>query len=89
MDCIPCEKCRLWGKIQIAGNGSFCSFLGIGTALKIIFSSELAIQNKLQIKRWEIVSLFNTFGRLTETVSSLEKFGQFSLPEMCRCLAEK
>ena len=63
--------------------------LGIGTALKIIFSSELVVKNALQIKRWEIVSLLNTFGRLTETVSSLEKFGQFSFPEMCRCLTGK
>ncbi len=29
MDCVTCEKCRLWGKIQISG---------IGTALKILFS---------------------------------------------------
>ena len=29
MDCVPCEKCRLWGKIQTGG---------IGTALKILFS---------------------------------------------------
>jgi len=29
MDCVGCEKCRLWGKLQITG---------IATALKIIFS---------------------------------------------------
>ena len=29
MDCVECQKCRLWGKIQTQG---------IGTALKIIFS---------------------------------------------------
>jgi len=29
MDCIGCEKCRLWGKLQV---------LGLGTALKILFS---------------------------------------------------
>eukprot|EP00897_Mesotaenium_endlicherianum_P003124 jgi/Mesen1/283/ME1155523C09450 len=29
MDCVGCEKCRLWGKLQI---------LGLGTALKILFS---------------------------------------------------
>ncbi len=29
MDCVSCEKCRLWGKIQITG---------LGTALKVIFS---------------------------------------------------
>ncbi|GAB2257521.1 hypothetical protein Droror1_Dr00023580 [Drosera rotundifolia] len=30
MDCVGCEKCRLWGKLQI---------LGLGTALKILFSA--------------------------------------------------
>lgn len=29
MDCVGCEKCRLWGKLQV---------LGMGTALKILFS---------------------------------------------------
>ena len=29
MDCVGCEKCRLWGKLQV---------IGIGTALKILFS---------------------------------------------------
>lgn len=31
MDCIGCEKCKLWGKLQIQG---------IGTALKILFSGK-------------------------------------------------
>jgi hypothetical protein len=29
MDCVSCEKCRLWGKLQT---------MGLGTALKILFS---------------------------------------------------
>lgn len=28
MDCVGCDKCRLWGKIQTSG---------VGTALKILF----------------------------------------------------
>ncbi|KAL0055639.1 hypothetical protein WJX82_002716 [Trebouxia sp. C0006] len=31
MDCVGCEKCKLWGKLQI---------LGIATSLKILFSQE-------------------------------------------------
>lgn len=31
MDCVGCEKCRLWGKLQV---------LGLGTALKILFSDD-------------------------------------------------
>lgn len=29
MDCVGCDKCRLWGKVQVTG---------IGTALKILFA---------------------------------------------------
>lgn len=29
MDCVECEKCKVYGKMQIAG---------VGTALKILFS---------------------------------------------------
>lgn len=28
MDCVGCDKCRLWGKLQVSG---------FGTALKILF----------------------------------------------------
>ena len=28
MDCVGCDKCRLWGKIQTTG---------LGTALKVLF----------------------------------------------------
>jgi ERO1-like protein alpha len=31
MDCVGCEKCKLWGKLQL---------LGIATSLKILFSTE-------------------------------------------------
>jgi len=31
MDCVACEKCRLWGKLQVTG---------LGTALKILFATE-------------------------------------------------
>lgn len=29
MDCVSCDKCKLWGKLQITG---------LGTALKILFA---------------------------------------------------
>ena len=32
MDCVSCERCRLWGKVQI---------YGVGTALKILTSSDV------------------------------------------------
>lgn len=65
MDCVGCDKCKLWGKLQVQG---------LGTALKILFSNkartngydELSTtvnKHTLQLERSEIVALFNAFGR--------------------------
>lgn len=61
MDCVGCDKCKLWGKLQING---------IGTALKILFSGKFdgltplsPAKKNFQLQRGEIVALFNSFGR--------------------------
>lgn len=69
MDCVGCDKCRLWGKLQTQG---------MGTALKILFSGNFEYnlqenthmlvdknggQIKFKLTRTEIVALFNAFGR--------------------------
>jgi len=66
MDCVGCEKCKVWGKLQTQG---------LGTALKILFSGpfyqtdptafDLASMKRMrfQLTRNEIVALFNAFGR--------------------------
>ena len=68
MDCVGCDKCRLWGKLQTQG---------MGTALKILFAGRLeqdeATSNfymvsdtkrqPFKLRRTEIVSLMNAFGR--------------------------
>ena len=64
MDCVGCQKCRLWGKLQTQG---------IGTALKILFSDIHTIED-LKLQRSEIVSLWQAFGRIS---SSLVKLAQF------------
>ena len=61
MDCVGCDKCRLWGKLQT---------LALGTSLKILFSgSTSGLDTKLdanfQLTRAEIVALFNGFARYT------------------------
>jgi ERO1-like protein beta len=72
MDCVGCEKCRLWGKIQITG---------IGTALKILFASESPKRwENLNFRRSEIVALFNTLGRLSESVSAVQRFRECYQP---------
>lgn len=72
MDCVGCDKCRLWGKLQTQG---------LGTALKILFS-EKEIQNLpenspskgFQLTRQEIVALVNAFGRLSTSIKELQNF---------------
>ncbi|CAL5013577.1 unnamed protein product [Urochloa decumbens] len=61
MDCVGCEKCRLWGKLQV---------LGLGTALKILFSvnGDNHLNQPLQLHRNEVIALFNLLNRLSESV---------------------
>ncbi|KAK7104719.1 hypothetical protein V1264_019389 [Littorina saxatilis] len=74
MDCVGCDKCKLWGKLQV---------LGMGTALKILFSgSSMGLASTVsadfkadfQLTRTEIVALFNAFGRLSSSIYALENF---------------
>ncbi|CAG9857359.1 unnamed protein product [Phyllotreta striolata] len=78
MDCVGCDKCRLWGKLQTNG---------LGTALKILFSGKFdrLIDNRsldslnkkeFQLQRSEIVSLINAFGRLSNSIYKLDDFRQ-------------
>lgn len=78
MDCVGCDKCRLWGKLQTQG---------LGTALKILFSGKyddigdrksinLHNKKKFQLQRNEIVSLFNAFGRLSTSIYKIDDFRQ-------------
>ncbi|XP_065183717.1 ero1-like protein isoform X2 [Sycon ciliatum] len=66
MDCVGCQRCRLWGKLQVQG---------LGTAMKILFNGEQyssGLGGALQ--RTEIVALFNTLGRLADSINSLKVF---------------
>ncbi|CAK1552601.1 unnamed protein product [Leptosia nina] len=78
MDCVGCDKCKLWGKLQTQG---------LGTALKILFSGKWNVeedpeQGKLplrhkshkRLQRTEIVALFNAFARLSNSIRELENF---------------
>ncbi|KAJ3120684.1 endoplasmic oxidoreductin-1 [Nowakowskiella sp. JEL0407] len=64
MDCVGCEKCRLWGKLQVTG---------LGTALKVLFSySESTVDYRLT--RNELVAIFNAFFRLSESIAAVDEF---------------
>jgi ERO1-like protein alpha len=84
MDCVNCDKCRLWGKLQVTG---------LGTALKILFSGEFdqprleglpQARRDLKLTRNEIVALFNAFGRISTSVMQLETFREMIKREEAR-----
>merc|ERR1712147_221820 len=61
MDCVSCEKCRLWGKLQV---------LGLGTALKILLM-EGDVLGYGVLQRNEVVALINTLAQLAKSVDSI------------------
>lgn len=64
MDCVGCDKCRLWGKLQTAG---------YGTALKVLFEFDNEGETP-DLKRTELVALFNTYARLSNSMNALREF---------------
>ncbi|EKM80705.1 hypothetical protein AGABI1DRAFT_112451 [Agaricus bisporus var. burnettii JB137-S8] len=69
MDCVGCDKCRLWGKIQTTG---------LATALKILFElDENALNprtNRDFLHRAEMIALFNTLFRFSESIRAVDDF---------------
>ena len=63
MDCVGCDKCRLWGKLQTAG---------YGTALKVLFDFDEG--SEISLKRKELVSLINTLARVSHSLDALASF---------------
>ncbi|EAQ93475.1 hypothetical protein CHGG_01710 [Chaetomium globosum CBS 148.51] len=66
MDCVGCDKCRLWGKLQT---------VGYGTALKVLFEFDNNDAPAVPIlKRTELVALFNTYARLSSSMTAIQEF---------------
>lgn len=67
MDCVGCDKCRLWGKLQTAG---------YGTALKVLleFDEEMEKGKTPQLRRTELVALVNTLDRISSSLTAIGKF---------------
>jgi len=69
MDCVGCDKCRLWGKIQTTG---------LGTAMKVLFElDEKNLDPRLNanlLQRSEVVALINTLHRFSESLHAVEVF---------------
>ncbi|KAK5992456.1 Endoplasmic reticulum oxidoreductin-1 [Cladobotryum mycophilum] len=67
MDCVGCDKCRLWGKVQTNG---------YGTALKVLFEFGNNSGDIPVLSRTEVVALFNTYARLGESLKAIGKFNR-------------
>lgn len=66
MDCVGCDKCRLWGKLQTAG---------YGTALKVLFEfDEKDSSQDPPLRRTELVALLNTMDRLSHSLIAIKEF---------------
>lgn len=67
MDCVGCDKCRLWGKLQV---------MGLGTALKLLFEYEdgVSADSDFHLTRPELIAFINTLNRLSESLDAVEKF---------------
>jgi hypothetical protein len=66
MDCIGCDKCRLWGKVQTAGYGA---------ALKVLFEfDETKNGENPHLRRTELVALMNTFDRISKSLAATRSF---------------
>jgi ERO1-like protein beta len=67
MDCVGCDKCRLWGKLQTNG---------FGTALKVLFEfgNDQEGQEKPLLRRTELVALINTLDKISSALKALEYF---------------
>ncbi|KAJ5675109.1 Endoplasmic reticulum oxidoreductin-1 [Penicillium maclennaniae] len=66
MDCVGCDKCRLWGKVQVNG---------YGTALKVLFEyDETKNGENPPMRRTELVALINTLGRISHSLAAARSF---------------
>lgn len=62
MDCVSCEKCRVWGKLEI---------LGLGTAIKILLTPEKEMHELPLhhfLSRQEVVALINTLNQFAKSI---------------------
>ena len=75
MDCVGCDKCRLWGKVQTNG---------FGTALKVLFEfgNGHAGQEKPLLRRTELVALINTLDKISSALKAIEHFRDMVAAEM-------
>jgi len=62
MQCVGCDRCKLWGTLQT---------LGVGTALRILFHDP---GRSIHLTRQEAVALVNTLERVTSSLVFAQEF---------------
>jgi ERO1-like protein alpha len=67
MDCVACEKCRMWAKLEM---------LGLATALKIVLGDESHVHG---LQRNEIIALINSFKQHSQSIADLRRFEEAEL----------
>ncbi|CDK28941.1 unnamed protein product [Kuraishia capsulata CBS 1993] len=75
MDCVHCDRCRLWGKVQTTG---------YGTAMKILFELDGADNSSFTLQKTELIALINTFDRLSKSISAVGRFQDLYSTEIVR-----
>lgn len=67
MDCVGCDKCRLWGKLQTNG---------FGTALKVLFEfgDDDTTKPAPSLRRTELVALINTLEKISHALKAVGEF---------------
>ncbi|KAF1795559.1 protein of unknown function DUF4243 [Phytophthora cactorum] len=70
MDCVTCEKCRLWGKLQT---------MGLGTAIKILLAEDASAIPKLH--RNELIALINVANNLSRSVDGVKMMRELEFIE--------
>ncbi|KAF2403925.1 endoplasmic oxidoreductin [Trichodelitschia bisporula] len=76
MDCVGCDKCRLWGKLQTNG---------YGTALKVLFEfDDESPEDNPPLRRTELVALLNTLDRVSHSLTAIKEFNRMLEAEAIR-----
>lgn len=73
LDCVGCEKCRLWGKVQVTG---------LATALKVLLveGGPAAVREvAMGLSRAELVAFVNFVGRVSSSVAIFDDYTKRSL----------
>ncbi|KAL1303998.1 hypothetical protein AAFC00_000441 [Neodothiora populina] len=74
MDCVGCDKCRLWGKLQTNG---------FGTALKVLFEfgDNDVSKPKPTLRRTELVALINLLDKISSAIKAVKDFREMIASE--------